>query len=302
MYNLKYLQYLSLVRYKSIKKILKKSNVQAIFDMEDSAQNIFDKNLTVELKNKCRMGLLELSKNIDISRHFVRINSPLSEYFNQDLQIIKSLDPQNKPIGIFLPKIEDYNTVHNFYSQTSLKVIPIIETKKGVINLRKILENDKDNCIMGVHYGHFDYCLDANLWPYPEPYHLDYWEIIISIAKLCSEFKKIYINTPFPLINNYDVFWGAVSKLGDTINGPFYMSLVNLNDKFYIYPKKINKLKLKKISTSQIFQYNFARKIYLEYKKNFKANRSFSLTKKRFIPPHQFLSAEQFIKKYENKK
>jgi citrate lyase beta subunit len=302
MHNLNYLQYLSLVRYKSIKKFLKNNNVQVILDMEDSAQNIFDKKLTVELKKKCRIGLLELSKNIDISRHFVRINSPLSKYFNEDLQILKSLDRQNKPAGIFLPKIEDYRTIHDFYSQTSLKVIPIIETKKGVKNLRKILENDKDNCILGVHYGHFDYCLDANLWPYPEPYHLDYWEIIINIAKLCREFKKIYINTPFPLINNYDIFWGTALKLSETIGESFYMSLVNLNNKFYIRPKKINRLKLKKISTSQIFQYNFAQKIYLEYKNNFKASRSFSLTKKRFVPPHQFLSAEQFIKNYENKK
>jgi hypothetical protein len=54
MHNLNYLQYLSLVRYKSIKKFLKNNNVQVILDMEDSAQNIFDKKLTVELKKKYR--------------------------------------------------------------------------------------------------------------------------------------------------------------------------------------------------------------------------------------------------------
>ena len=29
-----------------------------------------------------------------------------------------------------------------------------------------------------VHYGHFDYCLDSELWPFQDPYHTEYWNII----------------------------------------------------------------------------------------------------------------------------
>ena len=53
--NVDYLQYFSLTRYRAVEKFLKKNKYSLILDMEDSAQNLFSKQKTHELKEKCRL-------------------------------------------------------------------------------------------------------------------------------------------------------------------------------------------------------------------------------------------------------
>ena len=69
----------------------------------------------------------------------------------------------------------------------------MIESEIGLQNLNQILSEDKHkNIIDYVHYGHYDFCLNNNFWPFPEPYHFEYWEIIKKISKTIIKFKKIY--------------------------------------------------------------------------------------------------------------
>ena len=42
----------------------------------------------------------------------------------------------------------------------------MIETAKGMKNLKNILESDTSMKLFKyIHYGHFDYALDSGLWP-----------------------------------------------------------------------------------------------------------------------------------------
>ena len=101
-----------------------------------------------------------------------------------------------------MPKVDSYDQIKDCYDQiansnkNNTSIVPIIETKKGLENLENILLEDKErNIIQYVHYGHYDYCLDNQFWPFPEPYHSEYWEIIENISKKLLFIKKIYTHS-----------------------------------------------------------------------------------------------------------
>ena len=63
MKNINIFLYICLVRYKALNHILKKfkqHNISLILDMEDSAQDLFDRENTINLKKQSREGLLYL--------------------------------------------------------------------------------------------------------------------------------------------------------------------------------------------------------------------------------------------------
>ena len=207
MKNLNLFLYICLVRFKAINLVLKKFEkfkISIILDMEDSAQDLFDSQNNAKLKKISRDGLQYLSDNkiLKKTNTFVRINSQNSQFYHQDLDVISNvLKNKTSIVGIFLPKVENYDQIEDCYEKISasatkqISIVPMIETKKGLENLDNLLLKDKSKKIIKyVHYGHYDYCLDNNLWPFPEPYHLEYWQIIEKVSKnIIKNVKNIYI-------------------------------------------------------------------------------------------------------------
>ena len=128
-------------------------------------------------------------------------------------------------------------------------MIPIIETGIGVKNLDKILSDDKKKIITHIHYGHFDYCLNQKLWPFPEPYHLEFWNIVKPIIKITLNHKRIFVQTPFPLIKNFKIYWSMIKYLSDNYEADkVEVTLVNYDDNFLNTPEIIKNLRIKKMS------------------------------------------------------
>lgn len=304
--NINTFQYLSLVRYKGLVSILKKyekQNISIILDLEDSAQDLFSKKRTEELKSIGRKGIIYLAeKDLKLRNDiFIRINNIKSKDHSKDLLMIKEgIKKGLKVTGIFLPKVTKFSEVNNVFKvfkKKKLKMIPIIETKVGVKNLKKILSEDKNRIISHIHYGHFDYCLDQNLWPFPEPYHLEFWNIVNPIIKTTLSYKKIFVQTPFPLVKNFKIYWSMLKYLHDNYKiNKFGVTLVNYDNDFLNPPKIIKNLRIKKMSLTRNYKVSFAKKIYNEYMKYKSKKRSFSLSRKRFIAPHQYLMAKKFLK------
>lgn len=274
--------------------------------MEDSAQDLFDKQNNKNLKKISREGLKYLyDKDIlDNTETFVRINSQKSEFYQQDIQTISSiLEKKSSIVGIFLPKVENYNQIKDCYDQLSnskkntFTIVPMIETEKGLKNLDKILLQDKFNDIIKyVHYGHYDFCLDTNFWPFPEPYHFEYWKIIEEISKCVIKHNKKYIHTPFPLIETESIYWSSIDYMQKNLSiDQINLSLVNIDLNYINQPNKIKLTKLKNISNDPHYKTVFAKKIINEYLNNKSKNKSFSLSRKRFIPPHLYLAAKKFL-------
>ena len=308
------LQYLSLVRFKALPKIIKNltsQNIGIILDFEDSSKDIFSPKNTFLLKNECRKGFEFLNRiKIKNKKIFLRINGIKSQHFKKDIVVLKkNINKGFQVNSIFIPKIENYSEIIKIENLLNLKnknirLVPIIETKKGFENLNKIFEADKKNkYIYGIHYGHFDFCLNSRVWPMPEPYHKTYWENIFDIAHKCLNNNVYFIQTPFPIINNPKLFYQSAIYLRKNINKlKTYFTLVNYDLRFFkknVY--KIENLRLKKISNDSNFNLKFAKKITSEYESSKKNKKSFSLSKKRFIPPHQYILAKYFLNKNEKK-
>ena len=256
------LQYLPLTRplaVKALSKRLNKNKVMLILDLEDSIQDPFSESKTKILKENARNNLYWLSnKNIQTSsknKIFIRINSIGTSYFKKDLEIIKKiiLEDQLLISGLFLPKIENYKQIEyiqnffNFYKD--LLYVPIIETKEGMINLELILKNDSDNnYIYAIHYGHFDYCLDTQAWPFPDPFHNEFWDIVNKVANLAIRYNKIYVHTPFFFLKNEKIFWGSEAHLKSRYKKLKYF-LTSINIDISLSKKNLNfkKFKLKKM-------------------------------------------------------
>ena len=111
-----------------------------------------------------------------------------------DIQSInRYIKKDNTHFGVFLPKVESYSDVLKLKDDLKdfkTKIIIISETVKGLENLSSILAQDNINLIQGVHYGHFDYCYDADIWPFTEPFHFEYWDKIFQILKILKKVKK----------------------------------------------------------------------------------------------------------------
>lgn len=306
------LQYLPLTRplaVKALSKKLDKNNVMLILDLEDSIQDPFSESKTKILKENARKNLYWLSKKKNQiyakNKIFVRINSIETIYFRKDLEIIKKiiLEDQLLISGLFLPKIENYKqitTIQNYFNiNKNLLYVPIIETKQGMINLESILKNDKDNnYIYAIHYGHFDYCLDIQAWPFPDPFHNEFWEIVNKVTTLAIKYKKIYIHTPFPFLKNKKIFWGSEAHLKSRYKElKYFLTSINIDISLSKKPLDLKKFKIKKMSNSRDYQIYFAKKIIRIFTSNKVNKRSFAISDKRFIPPHQYLMAKSFLNK-----
>jgi citrate lyase beta subunit len=74
--------------------------------MEDSAQDLFDYQNNLNLKIIARNGLSYLSINNFLNKinFYVRINSQISKFYEDDIAIIQKVIMDGSPIkGIFLP-------------------------------------------------------------------------------------------------------------------------------------------------------------------------------------------------------
>jgi hypothetical protein len=138
--------------------------------------------------------------------------------------------------------------------------------------------------------------LDTNFWPFPEPYHFEYWKIIEEISKCVIKHNKKYIHTPFPLIETESIYWSSIDYMQKNLSiDQINLSLVNIDLNYINQPNKIKLTKLKNISNDPHYKTVFAKKIINEYLNNKSKNKSFSLSRKRFIPPHLYLAAKKFL-------
>ncbi len=308
------IQYLPLSHPKAALRVVRKlgnNGVKAIIDLEDSVQDPFNAEKTNELKRNARKGFLKLitdekfDANVFREDIFLRINSRETNYHEEDVQTILKVCETKFPLkGVFLPKVEDFSQIselHDLFHNKgfNLEIVPMIETIKGMNSLESILQSEKSNTIFKyIHYGHFDYALDSDLWPFPDPNHQKFWDIVLYVSKLVTDYNKTYIHTPFPFMNDKNLFWRASHYLENkfpnkelwicTLNSELSLSEdtqeIDLN---IIDPEYTEEKCLKEAE--------FIKSDFINGRAN---KRSFSVGSNRFIPPHQYFAALNYISKH----
>ena len=180
----------------------------------------------------------------------------------------------------------------------------MVETVKGMKNISKILEEDvTNNRFKYVHYGHFDYCLNADIWPFTDPRHAIFWKDVRYLAGLSIRYDKTYIHTPFPFPKDVQLFWASniyIMKLFS--QDDVWISTLNAELSLSNKPDKSIALDFIEIDLSKKNLVKDAKNICYDFLNGRANKRSFSLSKDKFIPPHQFFAAKKFLvnsKRYE---
>ena len=151
------------------------------------------------------------------------------------------------------------------------------------------------NKIYGIHYGQFDYCLDQSYWPFEEYGSAIYWmNTGRIISSMLSNNLKLFVQTPFNRLSpDIEAFKNSYLNLKILVKGRFDFDLSVLGYDCLIDNEELLKedqLKSKKSMAIDIIrQFDLARA----------SSRSFASIAGKFVPPHEFISAKNYIESLE---
>lgn len=296
----------------SLDRLLDKniSNATICFDLEDSIQDVLDVDRSHELKVTYRKLLLSIltSYTTDITslKIGVRINSDSDNEQALDLKILNNLQCIHT---ILLPKTNSAEQIIDLMDKLKKnnisykEIIPIIETKAGIENLENIAKV-KSPKIKRIAFGHCDYNLDVNHFPFFHQNSREYWSWIENIVSTIQPHGLKFVNSPFLELNNDLDFEKMLSNLfsicgtdcGQIVLTFNQAMLCQKNNRQTIpyFNKFSNRLKMKA-------EYSLVNKIIELFEKGNK-DRGFLITEgeKIFLSPQEYLSAKNLISKRHN--
>jgi len=192
-----------------IDKALKSKSDVLIFDLEDSVKK---KN-----KNFARKNLNKNLKKISNKKIYVRVNTYNINVFNKDIEytISKNLS------GYLIPKCESAIILEKQIKtikqkqKNKFKLILLIESALGIINLSKILNKKNLKYINGLMFGHEDFAADfIKYFNEDLNFYFNYKQQLLLYAKASN---LIALDTPcleFKSINKMKKYFQASFQMG----------------------------------------------------------------------------------------
>jgi len=282
------------------------NNTILCFDFEDSIQDCYYPINTPILKtnyrnyfkiliDKCTLDINEI--NIGI-----RLNADSLEYV-LDLAAIAGI----KQIStIFLPKISNPEQILNLQNDlqrnkiSCTEIIPVIETKAGLNNLKEILKNHSPK-ISRIAFGHCDYNFDNNNYPYFHQDSREYWTWITKIFESIQPYNLSLVNSPFLQLDNevyfinmlhllYSICGNNCSQIALTKKQAKLCNAFSGNKANITLPKMTNRLDLRVPERyTETFIESFEKKC---------TDKGFAITDDRTIlSPQEYLSALSYRNK-----
>lgn len=296
-------QFIKYDKNTSIKNIEKVLNSGAVicFDFEDGILNPLNMDMSAPLKEEARKQFIRLYSLIHNSfasaRIGIRINNLFTSDFAKDLFVTggKSIDT------IFLPKIEqpsDVKLIIKYLNECKVEyknLIPIIETKIGLKNLERILQtNQRPGKIA---FGHCDYNLDIDAYPFYHQDSWEYWKWISSFISVGCKYEVQIINSPYLHIENEEFFSSMLDYIATKkshFSGQVTLTTrqselcnyrIAFNKNFKDYLDNRNKIAVDK---------KFALDLVAEFESNNKL-KGLSKSKERLISLQEFKASKRFI-------
>ncbi|HZV69439.1 MAG TPA: aldolase/citrate lyase family protein [Saprospiraceae bacterium] len=277
------------------------------FDLEDSIQDSIQPANTPFLKSSHRNILKSILEKIRIHsvpvKIGVRINGvDTTEY----LQDIEALSESGHISTIFLPKANNADQVLDLQNRLQLsevnytEIIPVIETKSGLLNLESILKI-KSNKITAIAFGHCDYNFDNGIYPFIHQDEREYWNWVIKMYKIIRHYQVTFVNSPFLKLRDDLSFRDMLSLLYSICGDHFgQITLTGRQSKLCssfipdktktITEKTDNPLDLK---VPESYATDFIEAFGKSERKN-----GFAITPDRMIlSPHEFFASKQYLDK-----
>ena len=199
-----------------------------VLDLEDS--------VPVEEKSRARMIVRDAIPALTGAKHkiYVRINPWESGLAKEDLEaiIVKGIDGISQPkpssakdiaeVDAFIGKLEKERGI----PENSVKLLPWIETAKGIINAYEIAGASPR--IIGVIFGANDFLLETGMLRSEDEHELNYPRIKIIIAARAA--GVLAIDTPF---NNFKDEFGLIKEAN-------LARSLGFDGKFVIHPDQVD--------------------------------------------------------------
>ncbi len=282
-----------------------------ILDIEDSVQDTLNPENTPALKKAARESVPALaSQAFDQmpKRVYLRINALRSGEFQKDVALLDELVDLGFQVGAFLPKVESLNDLIEIrdalgFDPRYLKAIPIIETVNGVRNLSEILDHRSGLDIEYVHYGHFDYSLDAECWPFYDQTSSEFWKIVDDLIFKVESAGTRYMHTPFGLLYNFGLFEQVIRTVAERCKHGFGITALTSDQSQHGTGIELGKTILP-VAQQDVDKLSLAEKIVSEFEGNLRSKRSFAMNPDNgeFITPHHYKMAKLYISRYSNGK
>jgi len=270
------------------------------FDLEDSIKNDY----VLKQKENIVKFIRKIKKHDYKFSFGIRINNPKSKKFIQDLDFLKLFNKCFSIESVFIPKVKELKEIEIVINKLQKRninyeeVIPIIETKYGLNNITNIgkASNELFNKIA---FGHCDYNLDNNYFPF---YHQDsekYWNWIKKILTAIEPHGKSFINSPLLFLNNDILFAGMLSKLDSISKNKYGQISLTLRQ-----IKLCSRSKFKAGLAPAIYfteKKKYAYYIIDNYKKYKANNKSIAIEplNRYLISPQEFKAAKKYLTLYE---
>lgn len=183
-------------------------NLIVCFDFEDGIKNGLDESISIKKERYRDYFIQILSKFDKNSKIGIRINTKNSSELEKDLITNKGKNIHS----IFLPKIESSKELIKFieiienYNIKYKELIPIIENKAGLKHIKEIIKIPN---VKSIAFGHCDYNLNLNIFPFFHHNSNEYWKWVNKIVSVTNKEKVNFINSPY-LLNNNPIFISSI--------------------------------------------------------------------------------------------
>lgn len=303
-------QFMSIQKVPLLYRLLKKAITQdcvIVLDLEDTLEDL-NKNRSKSLKAWGRDELIKFAKsNPDFfygKKVGIRVNSVKRLDFEDDLKTLTEISKVWDLFCIVGSKIESKKEICDYLSFLEnnevrfQSFIPIIETLNGVKNLLSIVDHEKVSCAF---YGHNDYSLDIESWPFLEQDEIGFWKIVSSFIKKVEAKNVHYIHPPLFYFADENLANQVCNQLQKKCTISFGVATINNHQTSLFNRIKNGSFKKTKLKlTTRVYSSQEKIELALHVKKLFlkkKRNFGFDLQNKKFFSPHEFFSATNFLEK-----
>ena len=284
---------------------INKSKTTAVFDLEDAFLIPYNNSLSESLKCSARekiQDLINSSGNLEIAGG-IRINQFGSNDFKRDLSLLNKL-LRFKWDCIFLPKIEHTETIEKIISElkainvTYNNLIPIIESKQGLDNSRNIIASLSRLGISKFAFGHCDFNLDSEIFPFLHPDSRPLLDIIKTLLDEANTYNVEYVNTPFLELYNSESFKDLLRNIF-YLSGKHFSQVTLCKEQTLVFNSfDFSEKTSPHQQMGRINSFKTAQELIKNYEENKTPSKGFSIDKnKTIISPHEYIAAKKFTDK-----
>lgn len=281
-------------------------NTIICFDLEDSI--VTDENFKAS-KQRIFDEIKLFVNTYHIQNFGIRLNLSNINIVKNDLCILREIVTEQH-IQIFLPKLAFLNDIDIIIEQikfsgfVDFELIPIIETKLGMDHLEEFLHASSQYSNKFA-FGHCDYNLDCNIFPFYHQNSKEYWVWIENIS-LRIPHNFIFINSPYLKLDDENDFKKMLQILNNMFQkfGQITLSIRQsiACQSFHNKSNKVDLINKEYIPKQKIIPY--AESFIKDFESNKKINKNFAIIEesKILLSPQEYYQAKIFLNQNDTKK